>query len=587
MAPNRPRPGMALLLAAARRRAGAIGAGLAALIAVDLLQLFMPRFIKFAVDDLTLGSATAESLLRQAAMLLLLAGGIAVLRMVWRPLLMGFARTVEADIRESLFTHLQDMHIGYLADNPPGELMARATGDLNNIRMASGMGLVASIDGAVMAVCALGFMIHISPLLTLIAVLPMPGIVILARLQSRRLHKGYADMQRSFGKLTELVREGLSGIRMVKAYGLADREQARLDARGRAHLEINMALARVLGLFFPVMVFFTNLSLAVVLGFGGPLTVFGNISPGDFVAFSAYLGMLTWPMMALGWVVSLMQRAQASMARVEEVLSAEPLSVDPPRPAAPPPTRGLGLAVRGLSFTYPGASAPALDDVSLEIPPGRAAALVGPVASGKSTLLNLATRLHEPPPGAVFLGGVDVRDLTQGDVRARVTQVAQEAFIFSASLGANLCLGRPRADQAAQWAALEAAELAEEVRALPQGLDTRLGERGYTLSGGQRQRLALARALLLDPPVLLMDDPLSAVDNDTEARILANLGLLRKERATLVVTHRLASASFADHIYVLDRGRVVEQGAHQYLLSAGGLYQVLFAEQSLLARLEP
>jgi ATP-binding cassette subfamily B protein len=579
-------PAFRLIRGLAASRAPWLALGLAALVAVDVAQLFVPQLIKRAVDQLTLGAATPASLLWLAGGILGLAAAMAALRTVWRPIIMGFARAAERDVRRAVFVHLQGLHLGYLADNPPGELMARATNDLNNIRMAAGMGMVAAIDGVVMGLLTLGFMLYMSPLLTLLAVLPMPAVVIITRVQSKKMHAGFQRVQESFSSLTEMVRECFSGIRVVKAYGLAGPEAARLAAGGRRHLDNHLSLARVLGLFFPLMLLFTNLSLAVVLGAGGPMAVFGTITTGDFVAFYAYLNMLTWPMMALGWVVSLMQRAVASLERVDQVLSARPEVRDV---ASPRRLEGAGppaLEVRGLDFTYPGAERPTLRGVSLAAPPGSRVALVGRIASGKSTLLGLLARLYEPPEGAVFLDGVDVRLLGQAELRSRLVLVSQEAFLFSATVRHNLALGDPSADPARLWRALEAAELAEDIRELDGGLDAMLGERGLSLSGGQRQRLSLARALVMDPPILALDDPLSAVDTGTERRILANLAELRRERTTIMVSHRLASVSFAERIYVLERGRVAEEGSHRELMAAGGLYRTLFAEQALLAEVE-
>jgi len=554
-------------------------------VAVDLLQLYVPRLIKQAVDDLTTGAATADSLLKLSGVVMALALGIVLLRMVWRPLLFGFSRAMERDLRGMLFGHLHKMHLAYHDDHPPGELMAKATNDLNNIRMASGMGLVAAMDGLVMGLCAVGFMLYISPQLTLLSLVPMPLTVVFTRILSKKMHRGFLMTQESFAAMTELVREALSAIALVKAYALTGREMARLKAAGRGYFDINMGLARLLGLFFPLMVLFTNLSLAVILGVGGPLTVFGRITPGDFVAFSAYLGMLTWPMMALGWVVSLMQRALGSLDRVDQVLSARPQVNDPLRPLTLDPGEGRGIEINDLTFTYPGAARAALQNVTLAVPAGRTTALVGTIGGGKSTLLALLGRLYDPPRGTVRVEGLDVLDLTQADLRAHVVQVPQTAFVFSATVRANLALGRPSALESELWAALEIAELAQDVRELPQGLDTLLGERGHSVSGGQRQRLTLARALLLDPPVLVLDDPLSAVDTETEARILRNLDVQRPGRTTLMVSHRLASVAFAGFIYVLDQGRVVEQGDHAGLIQAGGLYQSLFSEQALLSEL--
>ncbi|BEQ15730.1 multidrug ABC transporter ATP-binding protein [Desulfoferula mesophila] len=575
-----------MLRGLARRKALGLGVGFVALVLVDVFQLYIPRLIKFAVDDLTLGRADAQRLMTIGAGIVGLALAMVLMRLIWRPLLMGFSREVERRLRGELFEHLQSMHVGYLDDHPPGELMARATNDLNNIRMATGIGLVAAVDGAFMGLAAIGFMLYISPLLALLAILPMPAIVILTRQQSRRFHTRFSKVQEAFSAMTEQVREVISGVRLIKTYALADSEERRLEVSARGYLKQNLSLARVMALFFPLMVFFTNLSLAVVLGAGGPLAVFGQITPGDFVAFTAYLGMLTWPMMALGWVVSLLQRARASLERVSQVLEASPAVQDPARPARLPQKPELGVEVRELTYRYPGAASDTLSRVSLKAPAGQLTAVVGPIGSGKSTLLRLLGRLYEPPGGAVFVEGTDVLELAQEDLRSHVVQVPQEAFLFSATLAHNLALGDPSADEARLWAALEAAELAQEVRELPQGLETELGERAHTLSGGQRQRLCLARALLLDPAVLVLDDPLSAVDTGTETRILANLARLRAGRTTLVVSHRLGSVAFARHIYVLDQGLLVEEGDHASLMALQGLYHDLFAEQAILAELE-
>ncbi len=574
------------LLALVARHRWSIAVGLAALLGVDLLQLYVPRFIKFAVDDLTTGRATSHTLLAQAGAVLGLALGMACLRMLWRPLVMGFSRQVECDLRQQLYEHILSLHASYLEDHPPGELMAHATNDLASIRMATGIGLVAAADGIIMGLAALGFMLYISPLLTLLALAPMPLVILLTRQQSGRLHQRYQQVQESFAGLTEQSREAFAGIRLVKAFALLESQSQRMAESGRGYLALNLALARVLALFFPLVTLLTNLSLALVLGGGGALAVLGRISTGDFVAFTAYLGLLTWPMMALGWVVSLIQRAKASLGRVNRVLSSSPAIQDPAQPRPLPDTRPLGVSVRGLDFTYPTRQEASLLGVSLELAPGQVTGLVGRIGCGKSTLLWLMERILDPPPGTVFLGGVETRDMAQADLRGAMASVPQEAFLFSDSLRANLNLGRPQASEEELWRALAAAELDQEARALPQGLDTLLGERGHTLSGGQRQRLCLARALLLDPPLLLLDDPLSAVDTETERRILANLARLRAGRTTLMVSHRLASVAFCQRIYVLDQGRVVEQGSHAELLTAGGLYQSLFSEQTLMAELE-
>ena len=570
----------------ARKSVWTLTAGLLALLGVDLLQLMVPRMIRQAVDDLTLGKADSASLFGQAGAIVAMALGMALLRLIWRPCVMGFARLLERELRWELFSHLQILHLDFFRQNPPGEIMSRATYDLNNMRMAVGMGMVMAIDSLVLSVFAVIFMLQISPILTLVALFPMPMVVWLTRYMTRRMHSSFMEAQERNATLTEMAREALAGIRVVKLFALHGREEARLARAGRQYLETNLDLARLTAFFWPGMVFLSSLCLAAVLGLGGPLAVWGRISTGDFVAFTAYLGLLTWPMMGLGWMTNLVQRARASQKRVDHILCTEPAITDPPHPLELDRQTGLGVEVRGLSFTYPGAREPVLRDVDLSVRHGHATAVVGRIGCGKSTLLRLMARLYEPPAGGILVEGADLTQIRRKDLREHLVVVPQNAFMFSASLRSNLALGRPEAGEPELWAALEAARLDTEARALKDGLDTQLGERGQLLSGGQRQRLALARALLLDPAILVLDDPLSEVDTDTESAILANLARVRRGKTTLLVSHRLKSVAFASMIYVMDRGRVVQKGSHQELMGQPGLYHDLFAEQTLLSELQ-
>ena len=569
-----------------RSHAWTLVLGLSALLGVDILQLLVPRFIRSAVDDLTLGRANPDSLFYQAGAIVGLSLGMALLRLIWRPCLMGFARNVERQLRWELFSHLQVLHLDFLRNNPPGELMARATNDLANIRMAAGMGMVAALDGLALGVFALCFMIYISPTLTLVAILPMPLVIYLTRRMTKHMHAKFLEGQERFASLTELAREALAGIRVVKLFALHGREEARMAASGRKYVDINLALARLMAFFWPGLVFLTNLSLAIILGIGGPLAVWEHITPGDFVAFAAYLGLLTWPMMALGWMTSLAQRARASQKRVDQVLGAEPAITDPDDPLKLDPQAGLGVEAQGLDFSYPGASRPVLHGVWLKAAHGQATAIVGRIGSGKSTLLNLMARLYDPPPGCMLVEGVDLTRLRRDELRRHLVVVPQNAFMFSATLRSNLALGRPEAPESELWEVLGKVKLDQEVRGLKDGLETQLGEKGHMLSGGQRQRLALARALLLDPAILVLDDPLSEVDTETESAILANLAGLREGKTTILVSHRLKSVAFASMIYVMDQGRVAQKGSHNELMAQPGLYHDLFSEQTLLAQIE-
>jgi ATP-binding cassette subfamily B multidrug efflux pump len=562
-----------------RRHWWMIAIGLSALMLVDLAQLFIPRLIKRAVDQLTLDRATLMSLLGQAGVIFLLGGVMALLRVVWRRMVLGQARLVERDLRGRVFDHLSRLSVGFFKQTPHGDLMARMTNDLDAVRMAVGIGMVAFVDGIFLGLAAIGFMLWIHPGLTLIAVLPMPLLVVVTRRLSRLTHRRFTDVQAAFSGLTEMVRQDYSGVHLIQAYQAQGVLTGRLDLAGRDFITKNIKLIWASGLFFPVMLFFTNLSAAAVLLFGGRLTINQAITTGDFVAFGAYLALLSWPMMALGWVISLVQRGSASLARLGEVLAAEPevRDAEGARPALPGPG---GIEIRDLRFTYPGQTRPILQGVDLKIPAGRITGLTGPTGSGKSTLLSLIGRLYETPADSVFLDGTDIRDIQLASLRSRLAFVPQESFLFSDTIRYNIAFGRPEAPSEEIAAAAEASGLAHDLASFPAGLDTLVGERGLTLSGGQRQRVALARAWLTSAPILLADDALSHVDAATERLILE--GLLGQHRTVVLVTHRPTVLARCDHVAVLDRGRIIDQGPPAELMAAGGAYAALINRLRLL-----
>ncbi len=556
--------------------------GLLALIVVDLLQLVIPRVVKHAVDDLSTMSATPRGLVHYALMIVLLAAGIGFFRYFWRLLILGFSRIVEEDLRNRIFTRLLSLPSSWFLTRTTGDIMAHATNDLDAIRMAAGFGLVALVDSVLLGTAAVGFMIWIDFKLTLLALIPMPLITILTRRLSRIMHRRYRKVQNLFGNMTERVREFLSGIRVVQAHVREDLVLSEMDRVGRDFVEENIRLSKVSGSFMPMMVMFTNLSLAIVIYFGGRLTVFQAISPGDFVAFISYLGLLTWPMMALGWVVNLVQRGAASLDRINTILEEQPSITDPPAPVRLKDSNGR-LEISRLTFAYPGRSREVIKDLSLICPAGSITALVGRTGAGKSTLLNLVPRLFDPPPGTVFLDGVDLRELSLSDLRRTVGYVSQDNYIFSGTVAENIAFGRPDAAESDIAEAARAAHLDREIASFPDGYGTHIGERGLTLSGGQRQRLALARALLLDQPLLILDDTFSAVDAETEEAILASLAAKRAGRTTVIVAHRLTSLNLADLIHVIEDGRLTESGSHAELLARDGYFARLHRLQQIQA----
>lgn len=562
------------------QRRGLILIGVACLIVVDVLQLFIPRVVKWAVDDLAAHRIDPAGLGRYAGMIVAIAACMGVLRFFWRRLLIGTSRVVEEGLRNRLFSHIQTLSAAYFDKTSTGDLMAHATNDINNVRMAVGMGMVAMTDAVFLGSAAIGFMAYIDVRLTALALLPMPVIALAARIFGRNMHRLYTRVQATFSDMTEIARESFAGIRTVKAYNREETEFARLKKVSNAYISDNLKLVNITGSFFPLMVFFTNLSLTVVVFFGGRLTIYGQITPGDLVAFISYLNMLMWPMMALGWLTNLIQRGTASLDRIEAILSAEPEIRD--TPGARPVTKVRGrICLEGVYFTHPGGSRPALDGVDLDVPAGSILGIAGPQGSGKTTLLQLIFRRYDVSRGAIRLDGTDIRELELAGLRSQISHVPQEPYLFSGTVRENITFGMP-VEESVLIRVCRQAALYETVSAFPRGFDTPVGERGVGLSGGQKQRIMLARALLRDAPVLLLDDPVGQVDTQTASGIIAAIRELARKKTVLIASHRIAAICFADRIIVLEDGRIAESGTHDELVAKGGYY----AKTEMLQRYE-
>jgi ATP-binding cassette subfamily B protein len=562
-----------------------IALGLMCLLIVDFLQLLIPLVIKKAIDILTMKTATAQILIQQGMIILGLAIMIAIFRYIWRYFLLGHSRKVEESLRNRIYGHLQTLSLSFYHKTKTGDLMARAINDINAIRMATGMGLVALTDGIVLGIAAIGFMLSINVRLTLIALIPAPIIIVLTRILTRRMSTGFENAQKTFADLTERAREVFAGIRVIKAYNRESWAHQNIEEEGQRYISVNMGLAKTLALFFPMMVIFTNIGLAIVIWLGGRLTILGNITTGDFVAFISYLNLLTWPMMAMGWVTNLVQRGSASMRRINGILEELPEIRDSAQSIHIPQIRGK-IEIKGLSFTHPGQSFYALKDIHLKIEAGDTIAVVGRVGAGKTTLLQTITRLLDTPAGTIFVDGWKVRQIPLQTLRKNIGFVTQEVFIFSDTIRNNVLFGRTGVSQDHLETVLRAADIFEDIKNLEKGLDTFLGERGITLSGGQRQRLTIARALILDPPILILDDALSMVDTRTEERILNQVLSLRRNKTNLIVSHRISTISRAERIAVLERGELVELGTHENLLKKGGIYTILYEKQVIAEELE-
>jgi ATP-binding cassette subfamily B multidrug efflux pump len=562
-----------------------LGVGIGLLLLVDFLQLIIPRFIKGAIDELTMKQTQPPGLLKYLFLILATASLIFLLRMIWRRLIFGQARRIEEALRNRLFHHLLVLSPSYYHRTAIGDLMAHATNDMEAVRMALGMGLVSLVDSLVLGSAAILFMAYINLNLTLISLWPIPLVAFLTQRLTKLLQHRFEGVQSTFSRIMEKVRESLVGIAVVKAYTLQEREAGRLTEYSLEYQEQNIRLARVTASLFPLSPLMTNLSLALLLWVGGQQVLNKEITTGDFVAFISYLGLLAWPVMALGWVINLIKRGAVSLERIERILNERPEIADSPGLRALPRIQGL-LKIKNLSFTYSSEAQPALDQISLELQAGGTYLITGKTGAGKTTLAMLMVRLLEPTRGSISLDGKAIHDIPLSQLRETVSLIPQEPFLFSETIRANLLLANPEADEKGLWEVLNLAAFGDEVHAFNQGLDTLVGEKGVLLSGGQKQRLSLARALLMNPPVLILDNTLSSVDLNTERRILQSLGSYRKGKTTLYISHRLIGLEGVDQIFLLENGGLVETGDHRQLMVEKGLYFRLYQYQRLELELQ-
>jgi len=558
-----------------------IFAGIVCLMIVDVLQLFIPRVIKWAVDDLTALSIDYTKLAVYAGEIIIIAVFMAILRFVWRRFLIGTSRVVEEGLRNRLFAHIQTLSASYFDQAKTGDLMAHATNDINNIRMAVGMGMVAFTDAVFLGFAAIGFMAYINVKLTLFALIPMPVIIFFTRKFGQKMHRRYTTVQQSFSEVTEVVRESFAGIRIVKAYNLEKPEYERLDQSSRNYIRENLKLVRITGSFFPMMLLFTNISLTIVIFLGGRQTITHVITPGDFVAFINYLNLLTWPMMAMGWVTNLIQRGAASLDRINKILKTRPEIVEAPGAIEITDLKD-DIDIENVSFAYRPGDANVLDNLSINVPSGSVLGVLGPQGGATTTLLSLIPRLYDVQSGRITIDGKDIRDIQLADLRRRIGFVSQEPFLFSGTIRENVAFGKAAADEEI-FRAIRAAALDETITELSNGLDTIVGEKGVILSGGQKQRIVLARALIHETPIILLDDPIGQVDTETASRIIHTLRALSGMRTLIIASHRIPAVQFAEQIIVLDQGRIIESGTHEQLLKKGGYYANTYQIQSLEA----
>ncbi|HYL76219.1 MAG TPA: ABC transporter ATP-binding protein [Bryobacteraceae bacterium] len=558
--------------------------GMGSLLIKDLLAAALPLVIRSGVDSLTSGFRL--SLVFQFAVLLVALSLVKGVFQYWmRVILIGISRDVEYDLRNDLFSHLVTLSSSFYSKYRTGDIMARSTNDLNAVRMMLGPGIMYWTETMITAILAITVMLSVNWKLTLICLIPAPLVSLVVILFGQRIHDRFEAIQKMFSDISSRVQENLSGVRVIRAYAQEDAELRKFEILNQDYVAQNIRLARLSGIFMPLLQALIGLGFLIVLLFGGYQLLEHRITLGSFVMFNTYMGMLVWPMIALGWVVNLMQRGTASWNRIMEIMREKP-DIGKKEHQEYQEEKECRGTLRFVDVEVKYSTGLALRKVDLEIPAGATVAIVGHTGSGKSTLVSLIPRLIDPTRGAVYLDDRDLRTLDPEWVRRQIGFVPQETFLFSATLAENIAWGVPGASAADIARAADLAGLAPDIAGFPAGFETMIGERGLTLSGGQKQRVAIARAILRDPRILILDDALSSVDTLTEERILTGLAEVMAGRTTILISHRVSTVQNAWRIFVIEHGEIVEQGTHAELIASGGYYADLYQKQLLEEELE-
>jgi ATP-binding cassette, subfamily B, multidrug efflux pump len=565
----------------------------------NCVWILFPLVIRWAINDLNRG-ITVPKLLTYSGYLLAVAGTKAIFQFLTRWILIGVSREIEFDLRNDLFAHLERLSYSFYQRTRTGDIMARATNDLNAVRMLLGPGIMYTANTVVFTAGALAFMLSISPRLTIFAFAPLPIVSVVVQYFGQRIHERFERIQAMFSDISARAQENFSGARLIRAYVQEEPEIENFERDNTEYIGRSLKLVRLMGMLWPTLELLLGVAIVIVLWVGGREVLLHRINLGDFVAFNTYMVQLTWPVIALGWVINIFQRGLASMGRIENILAEQPEITDAGVPAESAPTHVRGdIEFRGLSFHYGKTLVAAergmgqfqgdenvLQNVNLLVPAGTSLAIVGPTGSGKSTLVSLIPRIYDAAEGTVLIDGRPIREFPLELLRRNIGFVPQETFLFSDTIRENIAFGAEDATDADVRRAAEAASIGTEIESFPEGYKTLVGERGLTLSGGQKQRTAIARALIRNPRILVLDDALASVDTQTEDRILNHLREIMEGRTTIFISHRVSTVRNADRIAVLHEGRIVEYGTHDELIELNGYYTELYNKQLLEEELE-